>query len=239
MTSDDGELPIGCPVPTLQNPEPPSQRPLVGRYITLKPPEPDRDAPELFLISHGSEEKRRLWTYMPYGPFSNENALRDWLDEQAQSVDPLFFVVTDNVRGGCLGMLSFLNIVPVMRRLELGHIWYGPIAQHSRTNTEAVYLMLCETFDRLHYRRAEWKCDALNARSRTAALRLGFSYEGLFRQHSIVKGRNRDTAWFAMMDHEWPKVKANMERWLYSSEPGLSLRQLNQANGLTPERRAL
>lgn len=229
MNSDDSELPVGFPVAPLPNPEPPTQRPLVGRYITLKPPEPDRDAPELFLISHGSEEKRRLWTYMPYGPFTDENHLRDWLDEQAQSVDPLFFVVADNVRGGCLGMLSLLNIVPEMRRLELGHIWYGPIAQHSRTNTEAVYLMLRETFDRLQYRRVEWKCDALNARSRAAALRLGFSYEGLFRQHLIVKGRNRDTTWFAMMDHEWPTIKANMERWLYSSEPGLSLRQLNQA----------
>jgi RimJ/RimL family protein N-acetyltransferase len=115
-----------------------------------------------------------------------------------------------------------------MRRLELGHIWYGLQAQRTKINTETIYLMLCRTFDELDYRRAEWKCDALNAHSRAAALRLGFRFEGTFRQHLIYKGRNRDTAWFAMMDHEWPRIKANMERWLAAEEPGLSLAALNR-----------
>ncbi len=115
-------------------------------------------------------------------------------------------------------MVSSLNVGADMRRLELGHIWYGPDAQRTRVNTECVYLMLCETFERLNYRRAEWKCDSLNERSRAAACRLGFKFEGVFRQHMIVKGRNRDTAWYAMMDEEWPLIKRNMEVWLYDSD---------------------
>ena len=114
------------------------------------------------------------------------------------------------------------------RRLELGNIWYGPEAQNTCANTEAAYLMLCEAFDCMAYRRVEWKCDALNERSRSAALRLGFTYEGLFRQHMIVKDRNRDTTWFAMLDTEWSRVKENMEQWLYHNPGGLlpTLKQL-------------
>ena len=125
-------------------------------------------------------------------------------------------------------MVSFLNIVSDMRRLELGHIWYSPDYQRSNVNTEAIYLMLCEAFDRLKYRRVEWKCDSLNERSRSAALRLGFKFEGIFRQHMIIKGRNRDTAWFSMLDSEWTAVKKNMEVWLYhNSDQRLSLTTLN------------
>ena len=113
---------------------------------------------------------------------------------------PLFFSVRDRLSGRPIGMVSFLNIAPDARRLELGNIWYGPEAQNTRANTEAAYLMLCEAFDFMAYRRVEWKCDALNKRSRSAALRLGFTYEGLFRQHMIVKDRNRDTTWFSMLD---------------------------------------
>jgi RimJ/RimL family protein N-acetyltransferase len=135
--------------------------------------------------------------------------------------------VTERAGNPPIGIVSYLNIVPVMRRLELGNIWYTPQVQRTKVNTESIYLMLCETFDRLHYRRAEWKCDALNARSRAAAQRLGFSFEGVFRQHMIVRNRNRDTAWFAMTDEDWPLIKANMERWLYGPEKSLSLRSLN------------
>ncbi len=153
--------------------------------------------------------------------------MRVWLEEQAAKTDPLLFTVIHNPTGAPLGIVTYMNIVPAMRTLELGHIWYGLAAQNTKTNTEAIYLMLCESFDHLHYRRVEWKCDALNARSRAAALRLGFQYEGIFRQHFIIKGRNRDTAWFSMLDHEWPRIKANMERWLYAGETGLSLAELN------------
>ena len=126
-------------------------------------------------------------------------------------------------------MVSFLNIVSDMRRLELGHLWYSPDSQRSNVNTEAIYLMLCEAFDRLKYRRVEWKCDSLNEKSRSAALRLGFKFEGTFRQHIIVKiRRNRDTAWYSMLDSEWTAIKKNMEMWLYQNpDRKLSLTAIN------------
>ena len=125
-------------------------------------------------------------------------------------------------------MASFLNIASDMQRLELGHIWYSPESQRSNVNTEAVYLMLCEAFDRLKYRRVEWKCDSLNGRSRRAAIRLGFRFEGIFRLHMIIKGRNRDTAWYALLDSNWPAVKKNLRTWLYHNPDGLlSLTELN------------
>ena len=127
-----------------------------------------------------------------------------------------------------VGMMSILNVIEPMRTLELGNIWYSSIVHHTKVNTEVVYLLLSEIFDRLKYRRVEWKCDALNARSRAAALRLGFSFEGIFRQHFIVKNRNRDTAWFAMIDKDWSDIKINMEKWLYASESDSSLSGLNK-----------
>jgi RimJ/RimL family protein N-acetyltransferase len=116
-----------------------------------------------------------------------------------------------------------------MGTLELGNIWYSTIVHHTKINTEVVYLMLKEIFDELNYRRVEWKCDALNARSRAAALRLGFSFEGIFRQHYIIKGRNRDTAWFSMIDKEWPTIKNNIKKWLYTDEGNISLSEINKS----------
>jgi RimJ/RimL family protein N-acetyltransferase/8-oxo-dGTP pyrophosphatase MutT (NUDIX family) len=179
--------------------------------------------PTVIAISHGDTTKEAIWTYMNYGPFAGETAMKEWLSQQAQSLDPLFFTVMDNHSGQPAGLVSYLNIVPGHCRLEVGHIWYGLVYQRTRVNTEAIYLMLARAFEEWGYRRVEWKCDALNGRSRRAALRLGFQYEGLFRQHLIVKGRNRDTAWFAMMDCEWSQVKANMEQWLADETGGLPL----------------
>ena len=225
-------LPIGDPVTLSGEHRVPERKPLEGHFVTLRPLEPATDCEALYAGSHGDAETEALWTYMPYGPFEDPAAMGLWLDDCSASDDPLFFAVHDHDRGAPVGVVSFLNIVPDMRRLELGHIWYSPAVQRSKVNTETVYLMLRETFDRLGYRRAEWKCDSLNARSRGAALRLGFRFEGVFRQHLIVKGRNRDTAWFSLLDREWPAVKANMESWLYEDRPErhpLSLRALNEA----------
>ena len=137
---------------------------------------------------------------MSYGPFDSTHSMQEWLAGGTRLSDPLFFAVHHLESKQRIGMVSFMNIVSDMRRLELGHIWYSLDFQRSNVNTEAIYLMLCEAFDRLKYRRVEWKCDSLNERSRAAALRLGFRFEGIFRQHIIVKGRNRDTAWFSMLD---------------------------------------
>ena len=201
----------------------------VGQFVTLSPVDSEADVNQLFLGTHGSAIRELVWEYMAYGPFEMAEDMQRWLEERAASDDPLFFTVHHHESQRRVGMASFLNIAPEMRRLELGHIWYAADAQGTQANTEAVYLMLCEAFDRLNYRRVEWKCDALNARSRTAALRLGFSFEAIFKQHMIVKGRNRDTAWFALLDSEWPSLKKNFQRWLYHN-PGwkLSLAELNR-----------
>jgi RimJ/RimL family protein N-acetyltransferase len=220
-------LPVGPPVSSSGPAEPPARAPLIGRQVTLVPLVAG-DAPELFAASHGSDQHLRLWTYMFNGPFASAAAMGEWLGQCEASRDPLFFTVTTTeTPARRVGMASFLSIVPAMRRLELGHIWYTPAVQRTAINSEAIYLMLAEAFDRRGYRRVEWKCDALNARSRAAALRLGFRFEGIFRQHMIIRGRNRDTAWFAMLDRDWPAVKANMERWLYQDQT-LSLTELNR-----------
>lgn len=217
---------VGEPVPDRGPAGLPTRDPLAGHHTALRTLEPENDVADLFARSHGDTTTEALWTWMPYGPFTDTDAMGAWLAECAASADPLFRVVLDG-DGRPAGMASWLNIVPAHRRLELGHIWYTPAVQRTALNTETIYLMLCESLDRLGYRRVEWKCDALNARSRKAALRLGFRFEGIFRQHMIIKGRNRDTAWFALVDQDWPAVKANMERWLYGDEPGLSLTELN------------
>ncbi|RKU08385.1 GNAT family N-acetyltransferase [Candidatus Poribacteria bacterium] len=199
-----------------------------GKFITLSPINPQTDVAELYRCSHGSDVKEQIWTYMSYGPFNSTHDMHKWLGEGAESEDPLFFTVHHLESKQRVGMVSFLNIVSDMRRLELGHIWYSPDSQRSNVNTEAIYLMLCEAFDRLKYRRVEWKCDALNEKSRAAALRLGFKFEGIFRQHMIIKGQNRDTAWYSMLDSEWAAIKKNMEMWLYQDpDQQLSLTSLN------------
>ncbi|MFN8233807.1 MAG: GNAT family protein [Actinomycetota bacterium] len=200
------ELPIG-PMVDPSPARPPAREPLVGRSVTLVPLDPDAHGADLYAASHdGSEEARRMWTYMAYGPWPDEAAMRSWLDPLPASEDPSFLTVIDRASGSAVGIVTFMSIDPAMRRIELGNIWYTPRAQRTRANTESTYLMLRAAFDSWRYRRVEWKCDALNVRSRAAAERLGFTFEGVFRQHMIVKGRNRDTAWYAMLDHGWPRA---------------------------------
>ena len=222
-------LPVGNIVRLITNVDLPQRTDYVGKFITLSPVDPQADVAELYACSHVSNRKEQIWTYMSYGPFDNKHGMQSWLEEGAASSDPLFFTVHHHESKQRVGMVSFLNIVSDMRRLELGHLWYSPDFQRSNVNTEAIYLMLCEAFDRLKYRRVEWKCDSLNERSRAAALRLGFKFEGIFRQHMIVKGRNRDTAWYSMLDREWIPIKKNMEIWLHQNpDRKLSLSALNK-----------
>jgi len=202
------------------------RREFAGRYIRLKPLSAEEDFADLFQASHRTPAHLALWEFLAYGPFADAQAMRDWLCTLEPSVDPIFFTVTHLRDGAKVGMISILSIVPEMGRAELGHIWYGPEVQRTKVNTEAVFLLLNYLFVELHYRRVEWKCDARNERSKSAALRLGFASEGTFRQHMVVKGLNRDTAWFAMLDHEWPRTKANFIHWLYEDD-GISLRRLN------------
>lgn len=212
----------------------PAARPVAGtiegRFVRLEPLDAEAHAPGLYERSHATAEDEEIWTYMTYGPFDGLEEMRAWLVAGAASTDPLFFTVVDRDAAEPIGVVSLMSIDRAMRRLELGNIWYVRSAQRGRANTEAAYLLLREAFGTWRYRRAEWKCDALNAHSRAAAERLGFTFEGIFRSHMIVKGRNRDTAWFSMLAEEWPVRRAAMERWL-EAEPGtVSLRELMSAS---------
>lgn len=228
MTPDADERPVGAPVGTTPA-DRPARAPLHGRYVSLVPLDPEVHGHALFVASHdGSDEAGHVWTYLAYGPWPDEAEMRRWLDTLPASEDPLFLTVIDRETDEAVGIVTMMSIDPAMRHLELGNIWYAPRAQRTRANTESVYLLLREAFDRLGNRRVEWKCDALNARSRAAAERLGFTFEGIFRQHMIIKERNRDTAWYSMLDQEWPAVRANLERWL-DEDPPPSLRELNAA----------
>jgi RimJ/RimL family protein N-acetyltransferase len=220
-----GGQPVGEPVDATAAGVPARTR-REGRFVALVPVDPDAHAASLFEATRDAPE---VWTYLGYGPFDDETAMGAWLASLVPSGDPLFLTVVDRSSGSPVGVVAFMNVDRAMRHLELGHIWYAPTAQRTRANTEVAFLMLREAFDELGHRRVEWKCDALNARSRAAAKRLGFTFEGVFRQHMIVKGRNRDTAWFSMLDREWPRVRDNIQRWLEAEPGALSLRELNAA----------
>lgn len=179
---------------------------LSGETVRLEPVNAGRDARALFEASHGSDTDAKLWNYLPYGPFANVEAFTVWLETCARSSDPLFFTIIDQKTDRAVGMASYLRIEPNDGVIEIGHIWFAAVLQQTRQATEAIFLLARQVFDVLGYRRLEWKCDALNKRSRHAAERYGFTFEGVFRQHHIVKGRNRDTAWFAMLDRDWPMI---------------------------------
>jgi RimJ/RimL family protein N-acetyltransferase len=206
--------PIGPPVDPLPSGRSPERRAVAGAEVRLEPVAVAAHASSLYARSHARPEDAALWTYLPYGPFADQGAFERWLAGRAGSEDPLFFALVEHASGRASGMASYLNIVPTMGCIEIGHIWFAPPLQRTRAATEAIYMMCRHLFDDLGYRRLEWKCNALNEASIRAARRFGFTYEGTFRQHMIVKGRNRDTAWYALLDHEWPRVRAGMERWL-------------------------
>jgi RimJ/RimL family protein N-acetyltransferase len=193
----------------------PERAPLIGTAVRLEPLDPERHGRALFIASHEEEGAgERLFRYLPYGPFVGFEEFTAWLDQCAASTDPLFFAVVDMETDTPRGMASYLRMVAEHGVIEIGHIWFSPALQRTRMATEVIYLMSRHAFDDLGYRRLEWKCDALNDASRRAAARFGFTYEGVFRQHLVVKGRNRDSAWFSILDGEWPQIRAAFEAWL-------------------------
>jgi RimJ/RimL family protein N-acetyltransferase len=206
----ESEQPIGPAI--VWKPVPPPRRaPMEGAYVRLEPLDPEKHPADLFTLSDGVPP---LWTYLGYGPFADLATFRTWFAARAKEIDPLFYAIIDRATGRASGMASYLRITPDMGVIEIGHIWFAPVLQRTRQATETIFLLMRHVFDELGYRRLEWKCDALNAPSRRAALRFGFQYEGIFRQHLIYKGRNRDTAWFAMTDGDWPAIKSGFERFL-------------------------
>ncbi|MEO5925061.1 MAG: GNAT family protein [Bryobacteraceae bacterium] len=201
--------PIGDALDNWVAPPHPPRVALHGQYCSLEPLDPARHAESLFAANTES----RNWTYLFSGPFPTLADYRAWMERECLGSDPQFYAVVDTKLGRATGVAAYLRITPAMGVIEVGHINFSPLLQRTRAATEAMYLMMRNAFE-LGYRRYEWKCDALNAPSRAAAQRLGLSYEGIFRQAIVVKGRNRDTAWFAAIDREWPELKAAFERWL-------------------------
>jgi RimJ/RimL family protein N-acetyltransferase len=167
--------------------------------------------------AYGEDESGRNWTYLPYGPFASAEAYAEWVSARQPGDDPLFYAIVLADSGRPVGVASYLRIDPAMGSIEVGHLSYSPALQRSAVATEAMYLMMRRAFDELGYRRYEWKCDSLNGPSRRAAERLGFRYEGTFRQMMVIKQRSRDSAWYSILDSEWPALHSAFERWL---DPG-------------------
>jgi RimJ/RimL family protein N-acetyltransferase len=190
----------------------PPRSPMVGRFCRLEPLRVEPHADALY-AAYSHDAAGVGWTYLPYGPFPDLGAFRAWVGDVAARDDAVTFAIQDPVQGP-VGVASYLRIAPVVGSIEVGAIHFSPLLQRRTAATEAMYLMMRRAFDELGYRRYEWKCDALNGASRRAAERLGFVYEGTFRQATIYKGRNRDTAWYSIIDAEWPHVRASLERWL-------------------------
>lgn len=209
-TTNDLGQPIGWPVTQSMPAEWPPVVELVGAYCSVRPLDAAHDHPLLF-AAFSADAEGRGWTYLPHGPFDDPDEFAAWLEACGRSSDPVFFVVDDG--GGPCGIASYLRAAPASGSVEVGYLHFAPRLQRSIASTEAMFLMMRNAFD-AGYRRYEWKCDALNEASRAAALRLGFTFEGEFRQATVYKGRNRDTAWFSIIDAEWPQRRAEFERWL-------------------------
>jgi len=192
----------------------PGRIPLVGATVRLEPIDPANHAAALFAASHEIDGGKAVFRYLPYGPFAGVDDFKPWLEQCASSNDPLFVAILEGETAVPKGMASFMRMAPEHGVIEIGHIWFAPSIQRTRQATEAIYLMARYAFDDLGYRRLEWKCDAQNEPSRRAAERFGFKFEGVFRQHLVVKDRNRDTAWFSILDGEWPVIQTAFEAWL-------------------------
>jgi RimJ/RimL family protein N-acetyltransferase len=198
---------------------------IAGRYIRLEPTELERDGERLYAISNGQpatlgdhsieayDPDERIWRYLFSGPFASLDDFLAYMKPQINASNGLCYTVFENKTGEAVGVINYMNNFPDHLKIELGGIWYSPLVQRSHANTEATYLLLKRAFE-LGYRRLEWKCNSLNERSRRAALRMGFQFEGIQEAHMIVKGSNRDTAWFRILDHEWPDVKLKLEALL-------------------------
>lgn len=222
-------LPVGETVANWSPPPRPTGDILQGRFARLEPLEAERHAALLFRAFEGHDDR---WTYLPYGPFHSSAQFHRWVRETVAGPDHVFYAIQDLTTGAFGGVASFLRIAPEAGSIEVGNIHFAPSLAGSRAATEAMYLMMRWAFD-AGYRRYEWKCNALNKSSRRAAQRLGFSYEGVFRQATVVKGRNRDTAWFACIDKEWPALQEAFAAWLAPSNFDAEGRQQESLSDLT------
>ena len=205
--------PIGFPLESWLAARHPKGSSMIGRLCRIEAVSGDQHSEDLYK-AFALDVENRNWTYLPYGPFATLEDFQSWIGSNCLGDDPCFFAVIDQKTGKAVGMASYLRIEPAVGVIEVGHIHFSPLMQGSAISTEAMYLMMKLVFDELGYRRYEWKCDALNAPSCAAAKRLGFEFEGIFRQATIYKQRNRDTAWYSILDREWPSIKQTFKNWL-------------------------
>jgi RimJ/RimL family protein N-acetyltransferase len=205
--------PIGFPVPNWNPRERPPCTAMAGRFCRVEPLDADRHAAELF-EANSEDRDGRMWTYLPWGPYAGFDEYLAAIKTGLLRDGYITYAVVDAASNKAVGAASYLNINQTAGSIEVGGIAYSPKLQRKPAGTEAMFLMMRRAFDELAYRRYEWKCNALNARSRAAALRYGFRFEGIFRQADVIKGHNRDTAWLSITDCEWPAVKLAFERWL-------------------------
>jgi RimJ/RimL family protein N-acetyltransferase len=204
--------PVGLPLQGWRPPNRPPRTPLAGRFCRLEPLAAEEHAEQLH-AAYALDKTGGMWTYMMYGPFADAASYRAWCEEKTNLSDPLFFAIVDQERQAPVGVASYLRIDPAAGSIEVGHLAYSPLLARTAVATEAMYLLMEQAFA-LGYRRYEWKCNALNEASRAAALRLGFQFEGIFRQATVTKGRNRDTAWYAIIDGDWPRLQRAYQKWL-------------------------
>jgi RimJ/RimL family protein N-acetyltransferase len=230
------ELPLGAELDWTPV-ERPTRTPLRGSQILLRPVDAATDAEPLYAVSHPPTGDPAIWTYLPDGPYESPEHLRRMLTWAETSEDPLYFTLANLLDERPLGLASYLRIKPEFGVIEIGHIWFGVPLQRTTAATEAIYLLAGRVFDHLGYRRLEWKCNALNAASRRAAERFGFSFEGVFRNHQVVKGRNRDTAWYAITDEQWPAIRTGFQLWLAPENFDGAGRQLKALGDLIAEAR--
>lgn len=227
---------VGAAVGDWRPPARPDDRALEGRLCVVERLRADRHAAALF-AANAIDREGRMWTYLPHGPFADFADYRAWLEAAQDSPDPWFYAIVDKATGQPAGIASYLRISPEAGSIEVGALVFSPLLQRQPAATEAMALMMAQAFA-LGYRRYEWKCDALNQASRAAALRLGFRYEGTFRKAAIVKGRNRDTAWFAVTDDEWLTLQGILTGWLDPANFDEAGRQRKALSALTGAWRA-
>jgi RimJ/RimL family protein N-acetyltransferase len=229
-------LPLGEPV-AFTPPPPPARTALRGRYMLVRPLEAESDVEPLYAASHPPAGDLAIWTYLPEGPYDDAEAMREALVARAASRDPLFFTLAPLPAERPSGVAAYLRITPQFGVIEIGHIWFATPLRRTTAATEAIYLLARHAFDDLGYRRLEWKCDALNVASRQAADRFGFTFEGIFHKHMVIKGRNRDTAWYAIVDDDWPPIRTGFARWLAPDNFDASGHQRRRLADLMTERR--
>lgn len=216
----------------------PSRAPVDSRYCRLEPLKADAHAVALY-DAYSAFPDESNWTYLPYGPFASVSDYADWIAVIESVDDPIPFAILARPDDRPVGVAAYLRVNPPQGSIEVGHLCYSPALQRTAAATEAMYLMMRRVFDELGYRRYEWKCDSRNAASCAAAKRLGFRYEGTFRQAMVMKGRNRDTAWFSILDREWPDIRLALEQWLAPSNFDGAGRQRTRLQALMPRSKSV